>query len=352
MAHAVRRFGRSLQLIAIVWVALLRAAPIAAQTTSDYPSLVEQYAMGNDTGSMAALVRWSRPLVTNAVNAWASKLTPQQLIAAATLHTELASRVIDSMPSLASFHIGTAGRLIATLTAGGDRRHERGLAVKRRWYEFVVSLYTSRALLAEAERFARDGLADSPRDAVLWVARGAIQEMRLGFDEPDLRGSRPDNGRTWIRLTKALESAGADFRRALAIDNGLATAHLHLGWVHVILHDSRAADDLRAALAQPGDDGVRCLAHLFLGAVAERDKKLTDARQEYEAARALGPSYQTPFIALIRVEEELGHHARARELAQDFAALPLKVEDPWWDYHLGSPDLAALAWLRHEAQGP
>jgi tetratricopeptide (TPR) repeat protein len=351
MAHVVRRFGRTHQLIALISLALLRAAPIAAQTSGDYPSLVEQYATGNDTGSMAALGRWSRPLVSNAVNAWASKLTPRQLVAAATLHTELASRVIDSTPLLASFHIGTARHLIDTLNAGGGRGRERGLAVKRRWYEFVVSLYTSRALLAEAERFALDGLADFPRDAVLWVALGAMQEMRLGFDEPDLRGSLPDNGRAWTRLTKALESAGADFRRALAVDNGLAAAHLHLGWVHFILHDGRAADDLRAALAQPGDDGVRCLAHLFLGAVAERDKRLTEARQEYEAAQALGPAYQTPFIALIRVEEELGHHARARELAEAFAALPLKVEDPWWDYHLGSPDLAALAWLRHEASG-
>ena len=299
---------------------------------------------------MTALARWSRPVVINAVNAWASKLTPQQLIAAAMLHTELASRVIDNTPSLASFHIGTASRLLDALIAG-DRRNERALAVKRRWYEFIVSLYTSRALLNEAERFARDGLADFPRDAVLWVAFGAIQEMRLGFDEPDLRGVLPDNSRALTRLTRSFDAAASNFRRALAIDNGLATAHLHLGWVHFILHDSRAAEDLRAALAQAPDDGVRYLAHLFLGAVAERDKRLADARQEYEAAQAIGPAYQTPFVALIRVEEELGHHARARELAQTFAELPLKVEDPWWDYHLGRPDLAALAWLRHEAHG-
>ena len=355
MAHVVRRFGRNLRLIAVViaiaCVALLGAAPIAAQTTGDYPSLVEEYARGGDQGAVAALARWSRPVVINAVNAWASKFTPQQLVAAAMLHTELASRVIDNTPSLAAFHIGTASRLIDALNAA-DRRHERGLAVKRRWYEFIVSLYTSRALLAEAERSALDGLADFPRDAVLFVALGAIQEMRVGFDEPDLRGAAlPDNTRAFTRLTRSLESAASNFRRALAIDNGLATAHLHLGWVHFILHDGRAAEDLRAALAQAPDDGVRNLAHLFLGAVAERDKKLTDARQEYEAAQAVGPACQTPFVALIRVEEELGHHARARELAQTFAELPLKVEDPWWDYHLGRPDLAALAWLRHEAHG-
>jgi tetratricopeptide (TPR) repeat protein len=205
--------------------------------------------------------------------------------------------------------------------------------------------------LNEAERFARDGLGAFPRDPVLYVALGAIQEMRLGIDEPDLRGVVPDNSRDLTRLTRSLESAAADFRRALALDEGLATASLHLGWAHFLLHDSRATEDLRAALAQAADDGVQCLAHLFLGAVAERDKRLAEARQECEAAQALGAAYQTPFVALIRVEEALGHHDRARELAQAYATLPFKGEDPWWNYHLGGLDLAALAWLRHEAQG-
>ncbi len=355
MAHVVRPIGRSLPLItvviAIACVAPLRAAAVAAQTAGDYRTLVEEYAHGGDQRAMTALARWPRPVVTSAVNSWASKLAPDELIAAAMLHTELGAKIVDDTPSLASFHVGTARHLIDVLMAGG-RGHERGLVVKRRWYEFVVSLYTSRARLAEAERFALDGLADFPRDAVLWVSLGAIQELRVGFDEPDLRAiPRPDNSRISMRLTRSLESAASDFRRALAIDNGLATAHMHLGWVHFIVHDDRAADDLRAALAHATDDGTRCLAHLFLGAVAERDRKLNDARQEYEAAQAVGAAYQTPFVALIRVEEELGHHARARELAEAFTALPVMLEDPWWDFHLGSLDLAALAWLRHEAQG-
>jgi tetratricopeptide (TPR) repeat protein len=330
---------------------LLPAVPIAAQTTSDYRSLVEQYATSDDPSPLAALARWSRAAVTDAVNAWASKLTSQELIAAVMLHTQLASTVIDDMPTLASFHISTASRLLDVLN-GGARRNERTLAVKRRWYEFVGSLYRSRAQWNEAERFARDGLFAFPRDAVLHVALGEIQETRLSFEEPDLRGALPDNSRALTRLTRSLESAATEFRRALALDAGLATAHLHLGWVRFLLHDGRAPEDLRTALAQATDDGVRYLAHLFLGAVAERDKKLDEARQEYEAARALGAARQTAFVALIRVEEALGHHGRARDLAKGYAELPFKAEDPWWDYHLGGIDHAALAWLRHEAESP
>jgi hypothetical protein len=347
MARVVRPLGRAL-LIALGCVSL-RASPIAAQTASEYRSLVEEYATRDGPGAMAALARWSRPVVADAVNAWASKLTPQQSIAAAMLHTELASTSIDDTPSFAAFHISLASRLLDALIAA-DRRNERALAVKRRWYELVVSLYTSRALLAEAERFARDGLGTFPRDASLYVALGAIQELRVGLDHPDLRGVL-DNSRPMSRLTRALESTAADFRRALALDGGLAAAHLHLGWIRFLLHDNRAADNFRAALALAANESERYLAHLFLGAVAERDNKLADARAEYEAAQAPGAGYQTPFVALVRVEEALGHHARARDIAQAYAALPTQVEDPWWDYHLGGLDLAALAWLRHEAQG-
>ena len=126
MARAVRRIGRSFPLIAPVCVALLCAAPIAAQTAGEYRALVERYATSDDPNTMAALARWSRPAVTDAVNFWTSTLTSQELITAPVLHTELASTLIDHTPALASFHMGTARRLLDALSAG-DRRNERAL---------------------------------------------------------------------------------------------------------------------------------------------------------------------------------------------------------------------------------
>jgi hypothetical protein len=61
MARVVRPFGRAL-LIAFACVAL-RAALIAGQTTSEYRSLVDQYATRDGPSAMAAMARWSRPVV-------------------------------------------------------------------------------------------------------------------------------------------------------------------------------------------------------------------------------------------------------------------------------------------------
>jgi hypothetical protein len=345
--------GRSLALIALAFVAALWTAPIWAQGPGEYRSLVERYQTGDDRTAVAALARWSRPDVTNAVHFWTSKLTSRELTAAVMLHTDLANEIIDGAPPLARFHMELAELLVRDVREGVGRSgaSQQGPAFVPRWYAVVTSLYTSFGLFPDADRVVRDGLSTFPRDPMLHVARGAIQERRANVDAMDLKGAPSGGVHLVPRVVRPLESAAADFRRALELDNTLALAQLHLGWVHFLLQDNRAARDLdAAAAAQATDDGVRYLAHIFLGAVAERDNRLPDAGREYEAAKAIGPAYQTPFIALSRVEEALGHNARARDIAQEYASLETKVDDPWWDYHLGGVDVAAFSWLRHEAQ--
>jgi tetratricopeptide (TPR) repeat protein len=224
-----------------------------------------------------------------------------------------------------------------------DARDPSSRIFAGRWHAVVASMYTARGLVVAADRIIRDGLTDFPRSPELYVARGSIQEMRAAA-MTDLRSSPTTGG-----VSRVLEAAAADFRRALEVDRSLAMAHLHLGWVHHVLGDERSGRDLDAALAHATDDGVRYLAHLFRGAIAERERRLDEARREYEAARAIGP-YQTPFVALSRIEEALGHHDRARDLAHEYTARAIQVEDPWWDYHLGGFDATALAWLHSEAR--
>jgi hypothetical protein len=36
----------------------------------------------------------------------------------------------------------------------------------------------------------------------------------------------------------------------------------------------------------------------------------------------------------------------------EYAQLPEKTADPWWDYRLGGFTSGALDWLRHEARMP
>jgi hypothetical protein len=89
----------------------------------------------------------------------------------------------------------------------------------------------------------------------------------------------------------------------------------------------------------------------LLGGIAEREHRLPDARREYEAVRSLGAGYQTPYTALSRVEEAIGHADRARELAMVGLQLKKAEDDPWWDLRIGF-DRESLKWLRAEARKP
>jgi tetratricopeptide (TPR) repeat protein len=264
------------------------------------------------------------------------------------LHTELGAAIRDSIPGQTAVQFDHAAALLNALDGRAPR--ERADAVRLRWYHFVVSLYTSDARLADAERYLREGLGRFPRDPTLVFRRGMLLELLVHFDLVEPR--RPAQGRglgAGMRTARTLDAAAADYRRALEIDPHLAIARLHLGWVRVLQHDKRAQEDLTAALADARDDWTRYLAHLFLGGVWERQNRFDEAAAEYEAARQLGPTHQTPFVALSRVELARGRADRARELAAELAALNRIDDDPWWSYRAGAIDEDALAWLRAEA---
>jgi tetratricopeptide (TPR) repeat protein len=213
-----------------------------------------------------------------------------------------------------------------------------------------VSLYTADARLDDADRYLREALGRFPRDPMLVFRRGMLLELLVHFDLAEPR--RPAPGRSpglGMRTARTLEAAAADYRRALEIDPHLAIARLHLGWVHVLQRDKRAQEDLAAALADARDDWTRYLARLFLGGVWERQNRFDEAAAEYEAARQLGPTHQTPFVALSRVELARGRPDRARELAVELATLNRIDDDPWWSYRAGTIDEGALTWLRTEA---
>jgi tetratricopeptide (TPR) repeat protein len=159
----------------------------------------------------------------------------------------------------------------------------------------------------------------------------------------------PINSRERTRIETLARRAVADYQRALSVDNHLALAHLHIGWLHLILGDNRAGSELEAAAADAATSRTRYLAHLFLGAFAERGKRLEDARREYAEALAAGPEFQSAFMALSRAEEALGNSRRARDLAEQCAQLRKVDADPWWDF-MASFDREALEELRQEAR--
>jgi hypothetical protein len=317
-----------------------------AQGTADYTRIVRHYQSGAVAESIDALLRWSRGDVDNAVHAGITTLSGDEKIAAAMLHTEAANVLVTTQPSLADFHVTAAARLLDA--AGADSAvRERARNVAREWRYFLVGLYTAAGRPRDAAYHARIALQDFPRDPLMYVASGGIAEWQSQF-AGDIRRDRPVNVGIQQRVESQLRIAVSGYLKALTIDSHVALAHLHIGWIRLFLHDDdRARPELEAALADANDDTTRYLAHLFLGGLAER-KRPDDARREYEAAVAVGPRYQSGYVALSRVEDTLGHHEHARALALLCAQLQKYGDDPWWDYRLKF-DREALKRLRADA---
>lgn len=350
MARDQRPPGRIAPTLAVVALLLSVGTTAPAQDVATYVSLVEQYSHGDATAAVMELARWSGERITGAIDQWRRQLTIDQLRAAAMMHTDLAYILMaDGQPSSALIEIRNAERLVTVMIADSHGMEStRAFAI--RWYAFTTSVYTAQGRLDAAERFVRSGLATFPRAAELYVARGSIAEMRASLEDDDLaRALYGGAGKITRGIARLWESAAADYRRALDLDDTMAPAHLHLGWVHHLIGDKRASRDLDMALIGATDDSVRYLAHLFLGAVAERRNNLETARREFDAAKAVGP-YQSSYVALGRIEVLLGHGERARALAWEYAELTQKFDDPWWDYRLGGFNADALSWLHREAR--
>jgi tetratricopeptide (TPR) repeat protein len=337
-------------LLAVVAVLTCAGASIA-QGPEDYAGAVEEYRSGDPNEAIRRVARWPASTVTESLRQWAKAQPGDRLVAGVMLHTELGAAILDSLPHQTTVQLAHAQDLLDALALRRDGR-ERADAVRLRWYRFVISLFSSNARLADADRYAREALGKFARDPVLIFEKGVIFELSASHNmtpppSPSMmRGRAPDSA---THHGRTLEAAASEYRRALEIDPHLAVVRLHLGWVRVQQGDGRAGDDLLAVLADAKDERTRYLAHLFLGGAAERRRDFEEAAKAYDAAHQLGREHQTPFIALSRVELARGREDRARALVRELAALQRVDDDPWWSYHLGSIDEEALQWLRDEA---
>jgi tetratricopeptide (TPR) repeat protein len=201
----------------------------------------------------------------------------------------------------------------------------------------------------DANRYVMLGFLVFPEDPHLYTTRGILIEVRLRAILADWRQGGDLTVSRRRNSDEVLKAAAMQFRHALAIANQDAEARLHLGWGLLFLGDKRATAELDAALSTAPSDTIRYLAHLFLGGLAERENRLSDAAREYENARALGAGFQTPYVALSRIEHALGHVERARELAAFALQLAKTDDDPWWDHRIGF-DRESLTWLRAEVR--
>ena len=328
-------------------ILVLVQIPAFAQAIDQYVSIVDQYASGDENGALNRLAP-DGARIPSAIMAHMRTLTDRQVRSAIMLHTELAAVLLaNARPPQATVQIGNAQRLLEILTED-TRRRAAAQPFAIRWYAFVTNLYSGQGLFVAASAISRDGWIAFPHAAELAVARGTVYEMRatltLSTRVLNAFGERLSND-----VRRSFDAAAAEYQQALTEDPAFAFAYLHRGWVHLQVGDRRATADLESALRVAKDDNVRYLAHLFLGAAAERRDDLDGARRHFETAHQIGP-FQTSAVALSRVETALGHADRARAIAAAFVRLQDRAEDPWWNYQLGGFEPGAITWLRAEAR--
>jgi tetratricopeptide (TPR) repeat protein len=335
--HIRPRRRNRLLIAALVAVAPIASAPAFAQTRDDYHRLIDSYVEGRVQDAIAELGRWPTDVV--------GELARQPYLGdsrpVVMLHTELAAAAINIDSSRATFHLDLARRRLGAIAAHKDQ-DPAAMAFVRHWYDFAPSIYLLAGDNRNAWAYVHQGLVATPGVHPLLYFYRAVGVEAQAHRNP--RSAMTARG-TAIIVERVLSNAATDLLRALSEDEHLACARLHLGWIHFQQRDSRARKDLQTALSDAGDDAsTRYLAHLFLGAIDERENRLADALREYEQAKAVNPRYQTSYIALMRVAEGQGDTARARNEAQAFGGIE-KLDDPWWNY-LGGFNLPVLEWLR------
>jgi tetratricopeptide (TPR) repeat protein len=135
-------------------------------------------------------------------------------------------------------------------------------------------------------------------------------------------------------VDKYLSPAADNFEKALAFEPSLSAARLHLARVHMLQDRRSAAIAGFREAAAAHVPSVRYLAHLFLGAEAERRGAGNEAEALYRAALADLPAGQSLYLALAHLSDNRGNRGDANDMLASFRgrAVGNRLADPWWDY--------------------
>lgn len=344
------------EIAAVLVMAVVVAPRASCAQVPEFLQLLETYTRGDLPTATRALADWPEARVQAAGRALAANLTVAQAKAAAMLHTEAA---FELYPERRAFiHLELARSAIARLRPSACRADSRAPCDPSangfiaRWHGLVAIYQASHHDSSNARHELNQARAMAADNPDIELLDGAILEVSIQLSEPNVRGawSSFDTG----TLQNDLLAIVPAYERVVKRHPESVEARLRLGWA---LHLARSSSTrVRAELAFVAEratrSDLRYLAHMFLGAVEERDHRADDAMREYEAAHA-AEANQSSFVALVGMASARGLADRVGQLASEFArvAVPGRT-DPWVAYNAGFTGGGLLDGLRADVRGP
>jgi len=325
---------------------LLVCTPGAASAqTADYEALIRTYAAGASPLPVATLASWPLDRVREAVAH--VRVSPGQIKPAVMLHTEAAFVVRDK--TAAFFHIDHARALLASVEGSDARRLQPFV---NRWHAIAIIADAQYVDFGRVRSEFDRALQEDIENADARLVVGALYEMDARLTEPNLQGRWNTDSRGWGPIETRLGTAASEYNKILATHPSFLEARLRLGWVLLVRRSSadRVREQLEQVVARSGRQDMVYLAHLFLGALEEREDHFEEARREYALAHSTAKR-QSSFIALIRINHAMGRDDVASDLAAELAGTPdVGADDPWRNYKAGLTSGELIEWLRREAR--
>lgn len=369
-----------------IGVLLSAVGPSVAQTPDPYLQLVRMYR----TDPAPAIVSMAR-MTASAISAGLKRCVPvaefadpacgpADVLAGAMLHLDAAEQVLAPNSQAALVHIRAGQTLLQTppyLLRGArlispTPDSDAKVMFARRWHASAARLFLVHGHAVAATAILTEGRTRYKEAPEFFVVLGLITEWRagvagIGWLSSDLRGAVVSGemfddplgfagagSSSRGSVLQRLETASADYRRALAAAPAHAGARLRLAWVHLLAGDARVWEDVPTAFLETADAEARLLARLIRGTTAERERRSNVALAEYREAWRAAPGSQTACLAVTSAQALNGDFAGSDATAAECLTLGNDPEqvDPWTLFRMGLMDATTTRWLHDEARQP
>jgi hypothetical protein len=314
-----------------VRVCLVSMTLFAVQATNPFASYrqrIDAYRAGAEVSEADFALR---PVGLEDTSGW----TPEDLEAAAMLHTDIGLRLLkagrpgDSRPQLDA--------AAALLQADVHIDPSRG-EYARRWRDTVAGLLDAYGAHDRASELSAHGHEWWPESKEAAAASKAFGQGLTHEIQAAVAGSLsgPPATRPFAipaDAISALRHSAEEYGAALASDPTNTRIALHIGRVFLLLgRDGEAASNLHAASSST-NPAVRYLALMFTGALQERAGRLDAAIDEYRHASEAFRWGQSAPLALSHVLMRAARDADARQaVTEHFDATRGRVCEPLWTY--------------------